>query len=66
MKSMMLMLAVVFAAGLMLTTGCKTCSSCGSCEKPKAAACTGACCKDPATCKQCCGDAAGCAKCCKK
>ena len=65
MKSMMI-LAAVFAAGLMMTTGCANCcKDKGSCAKP-AAACTGACCADKATCAKCCTDAAGCAKCCKK
>jgi hypothetical protein len=63
MKSLMI-LAAVFAAGLMLTTGCSTCKN-GSCAKP-AMACDGSCCKDGATCAKCCTDAAGCAKCCHK
>jgi len=66
MKSMMI-LAAVFAASLLMATGCcSTCKQESTCDKPAAAACTGACCKDPAACAKCCGDAAGCAKCCKK
>ena len=63
----MMILAAVFAAGILLTTGCSStcCHKDGTCAKP-AAACTGACCADKATCAKCCGDAAGCAKCCKK
>jgi len=60
----LLLLATVCAAAVLMTTGCSTCKS-DSCCKP-ASACTGACCKDPATCAKCCTDAAGCAKCCKK
>ena len=61
MKTMMI-LAAVFAAGMLLTTGCK---SCNSCVKP-AMACNGSCCSDHTTCAKCCTDAAGCAKCCHK
>lgn len=61
----LMILGAVCAVGLLFNTGCKSCSSCNSCAKPAASACTGACCKDPATCAKCCGDAAGCAKCCK-
>ena len=62
----MLLFAAVCAAAILMTTGCSTC-----CHKDKACckpatACTGDCCKDPATCAKCCTDAAGCAKCCKK
>ena len=66
MKTMML-LAAVFAAGMMMTTGCVHCKD-GSCSKPAAAhmKCDGSCCSDHATCMKCCTDAAGCAKCCKK
>jgi len=59
-------LAAVIAVGVLMTTGCATGKS-GSCCKPATtAACTGACCKDAATCAKCCTDAAGCAKCCHK
>ena len=65
MKSMMI-LAAVFAAGMLMTTGCSTCCHKDkSCTKP-AMACDGSCCKDGAACAKCCKDAAGCAKCCKK
>ena len=60
MKTMMILTAV-FAAGMLMTTGCKT----GTCAKP-AMACDGSCCSDHATCMKCCKDAAGCAKCCHK
>ena len=59
----MLMLGALCAVGLLLNTGCKSCSSC---SKPAASACNGSCCSDAATCAKCCGDAAGCAKCCHK
>lgn len=67
MKTMMI-LAAVFAAGILMTTGCSStcCKNEGACTKPAASACTGACCSDPATCAKCCKDEAGCAKCCKK
>lgn len=65
MKTLMI-LAAVFAAGLMMTTGCASCKD-GSCSKPATAMkCDGGCCKDSVTCAKCCTDAAGCAKCCKK
>jgi len=60
----MMILAAVFAAGILMTTGCATC-----CKKEgakPAMACGGGCCKDAATCAKCCTDATGCAKCCKK
>ena len=63
MKSMMTLVAV-FAAALMMTTGCKTC--CKSESAKPAMACDGSCCTDHATCTKCCKDAAGCAKCCHK
>ena len=63
MKSMMI-LAAIFAAGILTTTGCKTCCKTES-AKP-AMACDGSCCKDKATCAKCCKDEAGCAKCCHK
>ena len=63
MKTMMI-LAVVFAAGILMTTGCATGKS--AANDKSAAACDGSCCKDSATCAKCCTDAAGCAKCCKK
>ena len=59
------MLAVVFATGILMTTGCSTCHKGGACTK-SAMACDGSCCKDSATCAKCCTDAAGCAKCCHK
>ncbi len=59
MKTMMI-LAAVFAAGILMTTGCKTASA------KSDMACDGGCCKDSATCAKCCTDAAGCAKCCHK
>ena len=62
MKSMMI-LAAVFAAGILMNTGC--CSTCGH-KDMAAMKCDGGCCKDPATCAKCCKDEAGCAKCCKK
>jgi hypothetical protein len=66
MKTVMI-LAVVAVAGIFLMTGCASCGDKdGCCAKPAASACTGDCCKDPATCAKCCTDAAGCAKCCKK
>ena len=64
----MLILTAVFAAGILMTTGCSSTSCCkneGACTKP-AMKCDGGCCKDPAACAKCCADAAGCAKCCKK
>ena len=62
----MLILATVFAAGLLMTAGCSTCcKKDGACTKP-AMKCDGSCCKDGATCAKSCTDAAGCAKCCKK
>jgi len=66
-KMKMLILGAVCAAGLLFTSGCKSCGSCGSgsCTKA-AAACNGSCCSDHAKCAKCCTDAAGCAKCCKK
>jgi hypothetical protein len=63
MKTMMI-LAAVFAAGILMTTGCSTSKSASN-AKP-ATACDGSCCKDSAACAKCCTDAAGCAKCCKK
>lgn len=63
MKSMII-LAAVFAAGLMMSTGCSTC--CKSDTAKSAMKCDGSCCKDSATCAACCKDAAGCAVCCKK
>jgi hypothetical protein len=59
MKTMMIM-AAVFAAGILMTTGCKTA------EDKSGMACNGSCCSDHATCTKCCTDAAGCAKCCHK
>ena len=59
MKTMMILTAV-FAAGMLMTTGCKT----GGAKS--AMACDGSCCSDHATCIKCCKDAAGCAKCCHK
>ena len=56
----MTMIAALFAASLLLTTGCATHSQGKSAKK-----CDGSCCNDPAMCAKCCGDAAGCAKCCK-
>ncbi len=66
MKTMMI-LAAVFSAGILLTTGCSSCcQKSGACMQPAATTCNGSCCSDPATCAKCCTDAAGCAKCCKK
>ena len=66
MKTMMI-LAAVFAAGILMTTGCSStsCHKKDACTKP-AMKCDGGCCKDPAACAKCCKDATGCAKCCKK
>ncbi len=66
MRTMMI-LAAVFATGVLLTTGCSStcCGKHDSCKMP-AAKCDGSCCKDPATCTACCTNAAGCAACCKK
>ena len=66
MKSM-LILTAVFAAGILMTTGCSStsCHKEGTCTKP-AMKCDGGCCKEAAACAKCCKDAAGCAKCCKK
>jgi uncharacterized protein YgiB involved in biofilm formation len=64
MKTMMTLVAV-FAAGMLMTTGCSSTYKTGSCTKT-VSACSGSCCKDPATCAKCCTDAAGCAKCCHK
>ena len=60
----MMILAAVFAAGILMTTGCSTC--CKKASAKPAMACDGSCCKDGATCAKCCTDAAGCAKCCHK
>ncbi|MDD5138985.1 MAG: hypothetical protein PHY43_01850 [Verrucomicrobiales bacterium] len=62
----MLTLAAVFAAGILMTTGCSTCCKKDAASAKPAMACDGSCCKDKATCTKCCTDEAGCAKCCKK
>ncbi|MEJ0090528.1 MAG: hypothetical protein WDM80_12410 [Limisphaerales bacterium] len=64
MKTIM-MLAVIFAAGILLTTGCSSTYKTGSSTKT-VTACDGSCCADHATCAKCCTDSAGCAKCCHK
>lgn len=58
------MVAALFAASLLMTTGCATHCHKGSCTMA-AQKCDGSCCSDHATCAKCCKDAAGCAKCCK-
>ncbi len=65
MKTMMI-LAAVFAAGILMTTGCSTCCHKDSACCQPAVKCDGTCCKDAATCAKCCKDEAGCKQCCKK
>jgi len=65
MKTMM-MLAAVFAVGVMMTTGCSTCCKKDGAETKTAMSCNGSCCKDAASCAKCCKDEAGCKKCCPK